>query len=237
MAILAIDTTMGACSAALGHIGDDGEPRIVGLVEPLARGHAERIVPMIGELMDTAGADFSDVRRLAVTLGPGTFTGVRSGLAVAKGLALATGVSLQGTSSTHVMARELRDRLSEDRPHQSEPWHLMIACDARRGEIYCQRFDANAVPLDAPKVCAVEDALRGIGDERLIIAGSAAGAVLNAARAIGIDAVNAPQPTAPDARWLAQLALEDALPEGPPTPIYLRRPDAKSQVGASVPRR
>ena len=192
---------------------------------------------MIGELMNEADADFSEIHGLAVTLGPGTFTGVRSGLAVAKGLALATGVSLRGTSSTHVMARELRNGLCAERPLQSEPWHLMIASDARRGEIYCQRFDANAVPLAGPKVCTAEDAVRGVGAERLTIAGSAAESVLNAARAIGIDAVTAPQPTAPDARWLVQLALEGALSEGPPTPISLRRPDAKSQAGASLPRR
>lgn len=237
MSILAIDTTMGACSAALGRPGDDGQAHIISLFEPLARGHAERIVPMIGELMDEADADVSELRGLAVTLGPGTFTGLRCGLAAAKGLALATGLSLQGTSSTHVMARELRGRLREDGPSSHAPTHLLIASDARRGEIYCQLFDAEAVPCGPPKVCTAVDAVRDLDARRLTIAGSAAGAVLEAAQARGMDAVTEHGPTAPDARWLAQLALEGALPDGPPSPIYLRRPDAKSQARASLPRR
>ncbi|MGH6971174.1 MAG: tRNA (adenosine(37)-N6)-threonylcarbamoyltransferase complex dimerization subunit type 1 TsaB, partial [Caulobacteraceae bacterium] len=90
MTILVIDTSLGACQAGL----FESSRRLAGASEPMERGHQERLAPMVAEAMARAGLAFADVKRIAVTLGPGSFTGLRVGLAFAKGLRLATGAEL-----------------------------------------------------------------------------------------------------------------------------------------------
>ena len=92
MNVLAFDTCLGAVSVAVRWQGPGGDWLTRHAHEARERGHAERLMPMIAEVMEDAGLAFSDLDRIAVTVGPGTFTGVRVGVAAARGLALASGV-------------------------------------------------------------------------------------------------------------------------------------------------
>jgi tRNA threonylcarbamoyladenosine biosynthesis protein TsaB len=98
--LLAIDTALNACSVAITH----GETTLVSRVEPMARGQAERLAPMVAELMAQAGVSFGQIDRLGVTRGPGAFTGVRIGLAFARGLALSLDRPCIGFSTLEVLA-------------------------------------------------------------------------------------------------------------------------------------
>ena len=105
MNILALDTSMGACSASVLR-ADGGPARVLHLREQMMeRGHAEALMPMVAEVMQEAGLDFAGVDLIAATTGPGSFTGVRIAIAAARGLALVTRAQLYGTDSLTVMAR------------------------------------------------------------------------------------------------------------------------------------
>ena len=104
MNILALDTSMGACSAAV--LAVDGAARRLILRDvPMARGHAEALMPMVAEVMQESGLAFAELDLIAATLGPGSFTGVRIAIAAARGLALVTRAKLFGTDSLSVVAR------------------------------------------------------------------------------------------------------------------------------------
>src|SRR5690606_4397524 len=111
MNILAFDTCFGACSAAMlwhdatpsGEGGAAGS-RIVWRYEEMATGHAERLIPMIDEVLRESGQSLKTLDAIAVTEGPGTFTGIRVGVAAARGLALATALPIRATTSLHVIA-------------------------------------------------------------------------------------------------------------------------------------
>ena len=105
MNILALDTSMGACSAAVLR-SDGGSPRLHARQEAMARGHAEALMPMVAEVLAAACIAARDLDLIAATEGPGSFTGVRIAIAAARGLALATGAKLYGTDSLTVMARD-----------------------------------------------------------------------------------------------------------------------------------
>ncbi|SDE60823.1 tRNA threonylcarbamoyladenosine biosynthesis protein TsaB [Kordiimonas lacus] len=102
MTLLAIDTCEGTCSAALVRESETLTSRM----ERIGRGHAERLLPMIAELMAEAGIGYGDLDRIAVCTGPGTFTGLRIGLSVARGLALTKGLSCVGLMSLPVLAAQ-----------------------------------------------------------------------------------------------------------------------------------
>ena len=124
MRLLAIDTAMAACSAAVLEEGAD-LPRAAACVA-MERGHAEALAPMVAEAMAKARLGFRDLDRIAVTIGPGTFTGVRIGLALARGLGLALAVPVIGIETlTAIAANEPADGLP-----------LLVAADARREEVY-----------------------------------------------------------------------------------------------------
>src|SRR5690606_21629765 len=108
MNVLAFDTCFGACSAAILWNG-----QLTWRYEEMATGQAERLIPMIGEVLDQSGASLRDLDTIAVTEGPWTFTGTRVGVAAARGLALATGLPIRATTSLHVMAHRAISELGE----------------------------------------------------------------------------------------------------------------------------
>ncbi len=231
MNILALDTTLGACSAAVA-VSGDGEPVLFCVREPREREHAEVILLMVEKVMSDGGLAFDALDAIAVTIGPGSFTGVRVGVAAARGLALATGLPLIGVTSLEVMARQALDRLDET------PDTLVIALDARRGEVYQAVFDGAGETLIDPAALTPEQAVAQLPETgKIILAGGGAALVLAAAAENG-RALQAVFPDLqPDASALAQIALTRAPVNGPLSPLYLRPPDAKPQTGKAVPRR
>ena len=196
--ILVIETATAACSTAL----IDGERLIDERHELVGRGHAERLVPMISALLAGRRPE-----AILVDCGPGSFTGVRVGLAAAQGLRIGWGVPLAGFSSMAVVAAAAR-RVGE----------IAVALHGGHGQLFIQSFgDEPMRPLDALRSLAVAEAAAVI--RARLVAGSAA-ADLVAARGHGeaIDAL----PRAADAR-----RLPPALRALPARPIYGRAPDAK----------
>ena len=210
MKTLILDTALGACTA----VAADG-PRVVAAEsEIMARGHQERLGGMARGAMASAAWSFDQLDRIAVTTGPGSFTGLRVGLAFAQGLGLALGRPVTGLSTLAALARD-----AEAAPG-AVVWALI---DARRGQAYGQRFVDDA-PTEGPAALAIEDAAARIAGETgdVTLVGSGAGLIVpTGARPI--------DRAAPSPEALARLAA--ARPDGAARPLYLRGPDAKLPGG------
>lgn len=215
MIVLSVDTAHAACSVC---VFDMVANRSLALLsEPMQRGHAERLTDMAREAVATAGISLSDVDRLAACSGPGTFTGVRIGLAFVRGLALVLKVPAIGVTTFAALAQSCRaDAAGRD---------IWIVQDARRGEVYLQGFDGDGVPLHPASVLAIAAAGEMLSDKSGLAAGS------------GVKLVDLPDnldvanvSAVPDAAMVARLAgqTEDASNAGA-VPFYLRAADAKAQ--------
>ncbi|HEY2660294.1 MAG TPA: tRNA (adenosine(37)-N6)-threonylcarbamoyltransferase complex dimerization subunit type 1 TsaB [Caulobacteraceae bacterium] len=216
MKILALDTCLDACSAAL---WADGAVT-ASLSEPMQRGHQERLAPMVAEIM--TGTAFAGLDRIAVTVGPGSFTGLRVGLAFAKGLALALDKPCIGVGVLEALALA------------AEPAGFVAAClDARRGQVYLQVFtDGRAIM--APDVLSLEIAAARLAElwagGPAVLAGSGAPLLAGVLAQARIET-----PTAPDPAVVARIAAAARSPFAPPRPLYLRAPDAKLPGGITPP--
>lgn len=237
MNVLAFDTSMGACSVAVQWRSSRGEVLLRESYEERLTGHAEVLLPMISAVMEGARLRFQSLDRIAVTDGPGSFTGVRIGLAAARGLALASGVPLVTCGSLMVMAHRADLLHSNDRLKvRREDSVLAVAVDARKGELYVQVFGENAGdPLCEPQLTDAQSAAALLGDRPAIAVGTGAELLAAAAATAGLPPVSVRlQTLQPHARQLAMLAVVLA-PVMHPEPRYLRPPDAKPQDGKSVP--
>lgn len=141
--LLIFDTTAAACSVALWRNG----AVIADRYEPMPRGQAERLLPMIQEVLDDGRLDYGDLNGVAVTCGPGAFTGLRIGLSAARGLALGGQLPLVGVSTFEALA------LRADGP-------CLVAIDTKRRDLYLQAFDQSGRPAGAARIATVDDALR-----------------------------------------------------------------------------
>ncbi len=208
MILLALDTCLAACSVALSR---DGEP-IAWTSEPMIRGHQERLAPMTRDLVASHGLTFAQIDRLGVTVGPGSFTGLRVGLAFAKGLALALGRPCVGVGVLEALAAGISG---------AGPTAAVI--DAGRGRVYLQLFDG-AVSLSGPDILTLELAANRLAEVfpsgRIVLTGPGARLLTEAAPLATLD-----EAATPDPRMVARLAgLSSSTP---PRPLYLRPPDAK----------
>lgn len=219
MLVLAIDTSGAACSAAL-------YDSVAGTVlaersEEIGRGHAERLMEFIDSVMAEGARPLSSLDRIAVVVGPGSFTGIRTGVAAARGLALALGVPCVGISALSVLAETAR----RARPAGATA-PLAIALDAKRGEIYLQLFDAAGAPICAAEALSLDDAAAKIAGAGADVSGSAAGLIA------GGEAGAADRLLVGVAAELGSRVSHDE----PAKPLYLRGPDAKPQTGFALAR-
>src|ERR1700737_2040819 len=170
MRVLAIDTALGACSAAVLDMNRGG----ITASETLAmtRGHAEALMPLIARVMDLAEIEFSELDRIAVTTGPGSFTGLRVGISAARGIALAAGKPAVGLSTLAGFAAPL---IAED-----DSSHVAAAIDARHDQVYLQVFGPGGRTLVAPRIATLRDAVRAAMTGRARIVGNAATIVATA---------------------------------------------------------
>lgn len=222
--MLGIDTCLGACSAALWS-RDRGV--LAARCETMQQGHAERLVPMIEEVLAQAGTSAGALEAIAVTVGPGTFTGVRIGIAAARGLALAAGLPVHTTTSLKLLAATARATLpdADGRP--------VAACvDARRGEVYLEISPASgSAASSGPRLVSLAQAgalILAAAPDALLVG---SGAALVAA---GFGALQAAGGSLePDARHLAGIDLGVATV---PVPLYIRAPDARPQHDTALSR-
>jgi tRNA threonylcarbamoyladenosine biosynthesis protein TsaB len=208
--VLAIDTCLFACSVAV----TDGDRVLARRVEPMSRGHQERLAPLTAEAMSEAGISFDRLDRIGVTVGPGSFTGLRVGLAFAKGLGAALSIPVVGVGSLEALA-------------QPEQGSVLAVLDAKRGQVYLQAF-ADGAAVSAPDVLPIETAaarLAEMDSETLVGTGAALLAQMRpGARIIEID----------HADPVAVAKIAAARAPTPPRPLYLRAPDAKLPGGKSL---
>jgi tRNA threonylcarbamoyladenosine biosynthesis protein TsaB len=213
--VLAFDTAGSACSVAVGRDG-----AVLGYERrEMRHGHAEALLPMIDRVMAAGGLAAADIEIIAVSTGPGGFTGIRAGLAAAQGLALATGAKLRGVSSFAAVAALVA---KADRP-------LLVALDSRRADPYVQLFDRTGAPAGKPAAVLPERLATYVGaisgTAGLRVAGDAAEAAATALA--GGSHIEVLPETAPDARGVLAAALDQgaAVAESSPRPLYLRPPD------------
>jgi tRNA threonylcarbamoyladenosine biosynthesis protein TsaB len=227
MLLLAIDTAGPNCAAALAR-ADVGESVILShREERIGRGHAERLMPLIDAVLQEARASYADLERIAVTTGPGSFTGVRVGVAVARGLALALGIPAVGIGSLDALA------LPVTRSHVRGT--AVAVLDAKRGEIYARAQDlASGAVLVASTAAPVrETAERLAGAARPLLLVGAGAPLLAAAFPEAVELVGTAE--FPDTADVARLGAAEAG-AGLPVPLYARGADAKPQAGSAVAR-
>ncbi|MDQ0420067.1 tRNA threonylcarbamoyladenosine biosynthesis protein TsaB [Peteryoungia aggregata LMG 23059] len=214
MIVLAIDTAGVDCAAA---VFDSGSGKLLGRVsETIGRGHAERLMAMIDEALVEANLSLTDIGRIGVTVGPGSFTGIRVGVAAARGLALALGVECVGVSTLEVLAQTTS---GTDKP-------VLAAINAHRDEVYAQGFEAG-VPVGEPLLLELDDYLARAAVAGTVLVGSASSL-----------AADRNAETGPDHYPIEIVARISATAkaQGKPKPLYLRGPDAKPQTGFAVSR-
>jgi tRNA threonylcarbamoyladenosine biosynthesis protein TsaB len=229
MTILAIDTSSAACSVAL---RDATGSLIAHRFEALARGHAERLMPMLRETMAEAGIGFADLALIAVTTGPGSFTGIRVGLAAARGLALASALPLLGVTAFEAMQEAVA-------PAERQRRTLLVAIDSRRGDLFIQGFAADGTPLAAPAAVTQEALAAAVPAGALLLAGDGAARAAAVLAAAGRDVAVAGAAGPPDAAAVAAVALSRRRAGEtpvPPLPLYLRAPDVTLPAARPAPR-
>jgi tRNA threonylcarbamoyladenosine biosynthesis protein TsaB len=229
MLILAIDTALDACAAAV--LDTDAGQLIAQESLAMKRGHAEALMPLIARVMKASGIAFTSLDRIAVTTGPGSFTGLRVGLSAARGIALAAEKPVVGLTTLTAYAAPF---VGDDSAHP-----ILSAVDARHDHVYFQVVSGDGGSLVKAKVAPIEEAIEAsrLGAPHLV--GNAAGILADrwptdAPAPIKVDV----QP-APDINWVAWVGAAVDPETAPAKPYYLRAPDAKppkeALPGASQP--
>lgn len=223
MNILALDTSMGVCSAAVLRSHDSVQTHLCIREVEMQRGHAEALMPMIEDVLGQAEVGARDLDLIAATRGPGSFTGVRIAIAAARGLALVCEAALFGVDSLTVMAR------AASSAGVLPKGMFAVAADARRGMLYLGLYDEAGNRLDGPTLSAPDDALRLLPEALGLAVGSGARALAEAARVQGRALTTALPALQPGAAALAEIAFESKEHTASLRPLYLRPPDAKPQ--------
>ena len=223
--LLAMDAAGAACSVALWSRGAVAARRFVAM----ARGQSERLVPMIGEVMAEWGGGFGALDAIAVTTGPGGFTGVRIGLATARGLALARGLPLIGVTSFEVSAASAS---ADERAGRS----ILAAIDSKRAAFFLQAFDADLGELTPAAEVPLAELPTALPPGPLVLTGDAAARVAAVVAAAGRrDTILAAAAGPADAALLAACAaLRDPVAVSGAEPVYLRAPDVTPPADGTV---
>jgi tRNA threonylcarbamoyladenosine biosynthesis protein TsaB len=227
MRVLAIDTALGACSAAV----LDTERAAVTAHESLAmqRGHAEALMPLVKRVMERAGLAFADLDRIAVTTGPGSFTGLRVGIAAARGLGLAAAKPVVGLTTLAAYAAPF---IAAD-----DTLPVVVAIDARHDHVYLQVFGPGGRTIVAPRLASMREALRAGASGAPRLTGTAANLLAAAWPSAERPPSAVEQRGAPDIDWVARLGAAASETGAAPKPLYLRAPDAQPQDASQLARR
>lgn len=210
MLVLALDTALSAATAVVA----DGDRLLAVASQPMARGHQEAIATLAREAMAEAGVAFGDLARIGVTVGPGSFTGLRVGLAFAKGLAMGWDTPLVGLGTLEALAASVTGRA------------VLAVVDAGRGQVYLKA--ANGEPMQLPIADAIDLATRLNPD---VLVGSGCALLAGAAPSATLMPLDYPKPDA-----LARLTFAAPDPTEKPKPLYLRAPDARTLAERGIVR-
>jgi tRNA threonylcarbamoyladenosine biosynthesis protein TsaB len=227
MLILAIDTALDACAAA---VLDTGTGKLIAMEsQAMKRGHAEALMPLIARVMKQSGVPFAALDRVAVTTGPGSFTGLRVGLSAARGIGLAAAKPVVGLTTLSAYAAPIVSEAGE------QP--VISAIDARHDHVYFQVVSGNGSSLVRPKVAPIAEALEAARFGAPHLVGNAATILAERWPSDAPPPVKVETLAAPDISWVAWLGAAVTPGTAPAKPFYLRAPDAKpsQDVIASQP--
>ncbi|WP_455478770.1 tRNA (adenosine(37)-N6)-threonylcarbamoyltransferase complex dimerization subunit type 1 TsaB [Bartonella sp. B10] len=226
MLILAIDTASIYCAVALVH----NKSTVACIKERMDRGHAEKLIGYIAQITDKANITFNQIDRIAVNVGPGSFTGIRVGVATARALALALKIPSIGVSALEALAAQITNKTATSA--------ISVVIEAGRSMFYHQNFNADLIPLDYPSLKTIENIIENLpqptrltGPAADIIALHIKNNKIN--RKIILDKIAC---EAADIINYAYLAASKQ-PHDPPCPLYLRSADAKKQTTFALPRK
>jgi tRNA threonylcarbamoyladenosine biosynthesis protein TsaB len=217
MLILAIDTALDACSAAV--LDTDASKIVAQESQPMKRGHAEALMPLLARVMKVSGVAFASLDRIAVTTGPGSFTGLRVGLSAARGIALAAGKPVVGLTTLTAYAAPI---VTENGPHP-----IISAIDARHDHVYFQVVGGDGSSLIRPQVAPIAEALAASKFGAPHLVGNAANILAERWPAEAPPPFRIDPQVAPDIAWVAWLGAAVSPEMAPARPYYLRAPDAK----------
>jgi len=217
MLILAIDTALDACAAAV--LDTDASKIVAQESQPMKRGHAEALMPLIARVMKASGVGFAALDRIAVTTGPGSFTGLRVGLSAARGIALAAGKPVVGLTTLAAYAAPV---VADNGEHP-----IISAIDARHDHVYFQVVSGDGSSLIRPLVAPIAEALAAAKFGAPHLVGNAAKILADRWPADAPPPLRIDPQAAPDIGWVAWLGAAAGPDMAPARPFYLRAPDAK----------
>ena len=221
MILLAIDTAANLCAACV----HDGQRELGRSVRDIGKGHAEQLMDVIAEALEAGGMDYSGLDAIAVSVGPGSFTGIRVGVATARGLALALQIPAIGVTTLEALASEARANGANGT--------IMSAIDAGRDGLYVAVYDASGTAINPPAILDMA-AARAMVSTVATICGSAAERIAGEP-ALGRK-VAQPKGATADIAAYALLAIRQGISGKRPSPLYLRAPDAKPQAHSILSR-
>jgi tRNA threonylcarbamoyl adenosine modification protein YeaZ len=223
--ILAIDTALDACAACVATDASDDLLAEESMV--LARGHAEALLPLVERVISRIEGGFESLDRVAVTVGPGSYTGLRVGLSAARAIGLATGVPVVGVTTLSALLAPLL-ALNGD-------GLIAAAIDARHGAVYIQAMSVGDGIVVPPSLLKLDEAVERLGTGPVTLIGSGAPALAASAKSRGISAEVAGT-GAPEIAWVASLGIVADPAQAMARPLYLRGPDAQPQDHARLAR-
>jgi tRNA threonylcarbamoyladenosine biosynthesis protein TsaB len=230
MRILAIDTALPAVSGCVLDLGA-AAPLAFETI-PMERGHAEALLPLVERLLKATEGGFASLNRVAATVGPGSFTGIRIGLSAAQAIARALEIEAVGVSTLAALAA----------PHFSEAFEglLVPAIDARHGQVFVAAYSATGRLVLPPQRLVARQAVEALRDfigeqAELHFVGSGATMLERAARGALIPARTLGLAAAPDIAYVARLGLLADPREAPARPLYLKAADVTMPGGAAPP--
>jgi tRNA threonylcarbamoyladenosine biosynthesis protein TsaB len=228
MLILAIDTALDACAAAV--LDTEAGKLIAQESQNMKRGHAEALMPLIGRVIAASGTTFANLDRIAVTTGPGSFTGLRVGLSAARGIALAANIPVVGVTTLTAYAAPVVSQNAE--------YPVISAIDARHDHVYLQVVSGDGGALVRPCVAPIAEALNAWRFGAPYIVGNAANMLAERWPAHAVPPFKVDQQAAPDIAWVGWLGAAVSPDTAPARPFYLRAPDAKpakEQLAGAAP--
>lgn len=227
MLILALDTASIYCAVALIR-----NKSIVSCIsERMSKGHAEKLIGQIAQATNQANITLDQVDRIAVNIGPGSFTGVRIGVSTARALALALEIPAIGVNALEALATQANK--------QDLTSAITVVIEAGRGMFYHQNFNNDFTAMNSPSLKTLEQIISDL-PQQTILTGPATDIIVqhlqhnNVDRARIIDQIPC---EAADISVYANLAANKQTPTHPPCPLYLRDADAKQQINFALPRK
>ena len=229
MISLAMDTAGTVCAACL---YDSSSGRILAQIsEEIGRGHAERLMAIISDVLGKAKISYNEIGKIVTTIGPGSFTGIRVGVATARGFGVGLGIPVVGVTSLEAMMAQARKQADV---HADSP--LGVVMNAGRGQAYCQfSFTTAFEEADSPFLVSISDLVDDLNTKprKLALCGNVSAEIgkLLARKPTIIDGLDSPPIDV-----IARIGADRMESEKRPEPLYIRKPDAKPQTAFAVDR-